>query len=276
MFGTTYHHNVLRKYVILFGTVFNNIYITREDSTGETIQTMKVPLSYGPKEKYLARLEGNPDLNNQVAMTVPRIAFEMVNFQYDPDRKLNTLNRKIKNNKYQYQPVPYNIQFQMSILVKNAEDGTKIVEQILPYFTPEWTASVHLVPEMEDDPWDIPIILNDISTEDTYEGNFETRRAIIWTLTFTLKGYVFGPNKRIGSGNGTDGGIIKYVDVNVRPTANVETATTTNTAATEIVHVYPGLTVDGQPSQDPNNTIDWQDINPTDNYGFIHEFESNV
>lgn len=274
MFGTTYHHNVLRKYVILFGTVFNNIYITRENSAGETIQTMKVPLSYGPKEKYLARLEGNPTLSNQVAITVPRISFEMVSFQYDPDRKLNTLNRKVKNNRYQYQPVPYNIQFQMAIMVKNAEDGTKIVEQILPYFTPEWTASVHLIPSIEDDPWDIPIIMNDISCEDTYEGNFQERRAIIWTLNFTLKGYVFGPNKKIGSGDGTDGGIIKYVDVNLRPTANVQ-ITATNTPV-ETVHVYPGLTPEGNPTSNPNETIDWQDINSTDNYGFIHEFESNV
>lgn len=275
MFGTTYHHNVLRKYVILFGTVFNNIYITRENNSGETIQTLKVPLSYGPKEKYLARLEGNPTLDNQIAITVPRISFEMTGFQYDPDRKLNTLNRKVKNNRYQYQPVPYNIQFQMSIIVKNAEDGTKIVEQILPYFTPEWTASVHLIPAIEDDPWDIPIIINDISCEDTYEGNFENRRAIIWTLNFTLKGYIFGPNKRIGSGDGTDGGIIKYIDVNFRPTSNVETANASSTPA-ETVHIYPGLTVDGLPTSDSAQSIDWQDINSTDNYGFIHEFESNV
>jgi len=164
----------------------------------------------------------------------------------------------------------------MSILVKNAEDGTKIVEQILPYFTPEWTASVHLVPDMEDDPWDIPIILNDISSEDTYEGNFETRRAIIWTLNFTMKGYLFGPTKQIGSGNGTDGGIIKYIDVNIRPTKNVATANVTNTIAIETVHVYPGLTGDGQPTSNASNSVDWRLINSDDNYGFIHEFESNV
>ena len=276
MFGSTFHHNTLRKYVILFGTVFNNFYVTRQNNEGETVQTIKVPLSYGPKEKYLARLEGNPLLDNKVAITVPRIAFEMTNFQYDPDRKLNTLNRKVKNNKAAYQPVPYNITFQLSVLVKNAEDGTKIIEQILPYFTPDWTASVHLVPDMEDDPWDIPIILNSVSTEDTYEGNFETRRAIIWTMEFTLKGYLFAPTKRIGSGDGTDGGIIKYIDVNFRPTANVTTANTTNTAATETVHVYPGLTANGEPTSDSTNTISWASINADDNYGFIHEFESNV
>jgi hypothetical protein len=276
MFASTFHHNTLRKYVILFGTVFNNIYVTRQNNEGETVQTIKVPLSYGPKEKYLARLEGNPQLDNKVAITVPRIAFEMTNFQYDADRKLNTLNRKVKNNKAAYQPVPYNVTFQLSVLVKNAEDGTKIIEQILPYFTPDWTASVHLVPDMEDDPWDIPIILNSVSTEDTYEGNFETRRAIIWTMEFTLKGYLFAPTKRIGSGDGTDGGIIKYIDVNFRPTANVMTANTTNTAVTENVVIRPGLTDQGTPSSDPQNSIPWQEINADDNYGFIHEFESNV
>ena len=276
MFGTTFSHDILRKYVILFGTLFNNIYINRYNTDGTPSQTIKVPLSYGPKEKFLARLEGNPTMDNKIAMTVPRISFEMTSFQYDPERKLNTLNRKVKDNKRQYQPVPYNITFQLSILVKNADDGTKIVEQILPFFTPEWTASVHLVPDMEDDPWDIPIIMNDISTEDTYEGNFETRRAIVWTLNFTMKGYIFGPTKRIGAGDGTGGGIIKYVDVNIRPTANVRIANTTNTAATETVHVYPGLTANGEPTSNAANSIDWTLINADDNYGFIHEFESNV
>jgi hypothetical protein len=270
MFGSTFSHDILRKYVILFGTLFNNIYINRHDNTGKTEQTIKVPLSYGPKEKYLARLEGNPTLDNKIAMTVPRIAFEMTSFQYDPERKLNTLNRKVKDNKYQYQPVPYNITFQLSILVKNADDGTKIVEQILPYFTPEWTASVHLIPDMEDDPWDIPIILNSVSSEDTYEGNFETRRAIIWTLDFTLKGYVFGPSKRI------DGGVIKYIDVNIRPSSNVTTANTTNSAIAESVIIYPGLTANGEPTSNGAASINWTLIEATDNYGFVHEFESNV
>ena len=274
MFGTTFSHDTLRKYVILFGTLFNNIYINRYNSDGTPAQTIKVPLSYGPKEKYLARLDGNPTLDNKVAMTAPRISFEMTSFQYDPDRKLNSLNRKVKDNKSQYQPVPYNITFQLSILVKNADDGTKIVEQILPFFTPEWTASIHLVPSMEDDPLDIPIIMNDISMEDTYEGNFETRRAIIWTLNFTMKGYIMGPTKQIGPGAG--GGVIKYVDVNIRPTANVTTANTINTAATESVIVYPGLTANGEPTSNAANSIDWTLINADDNYGFIHEFESNV
>jgi hypothetical protein len=123
---------------------------------------------------------------------------------------------------------------------------------------------------MEDDPWDIPIILNSVSSEDTYEGNFETRRAIIWTLDFTLKGYVFGPSKRI------DGGVIKYIDVNIRPSSNVTTANTTNSAIAESVIVYPGLTANGEPTSNGAASINWTLIEATDNYGFVHEFESNV
>ena len=135
MFSKTWNHNTLRKYVILFGTLFNNIWITRDNSTGASIQTLKVPLSYGPQEKFLARLDGNPSLANKVGVVLPRISFEMTSFTYDSERKLNTLNRIYKqptNNStdghmaYQYMPVPYNITFQMSIMVKNAEDGTRI------------------------------------------------------------------------------------------------------------------------------------------------------
>ena len=202
---TTFSHNVLRKYVVLFGTLFNNIYVTRDNSAGQHVETIKVPLSYGPKEKFLARLEGDPTLTNQVAMVLPRMSFEMTNFVYDAERKRNTLNKtwvrgaNDASASYQYAPVPYNINFRLSIMVKNAVDGTKIVEQILPYFTPAWTPTVNLIPELGSaGTYDIPIVLNDISCEDTYEGDFIQRRAIIWTLEFTLKGYVFGPTKTAG------------------------------------------------------------------------------
>jgi hypothetical protein len=198
MFGRTWHHDTLRKYVILFGTIFNDIWITRDSTSGEPIQTLKVPLSYGPKEKFLARLDGNPTFENKVGVVLPRISFEMTSFTYDSERKLNTLNRIYKqptnngtddNISYQYMPVPYNITFRMSIMVKNAEDGTRIIEQILPFFTPDWTATVNLVPEIGAT-FDIPIILNDVNVTDSYEGTFEERRAIIWDLTFTMKGFI--------------------------------------------------------------------------------------
>ena len=280
MFGKTWSHNVLRKYVILFGTVFNDFFITRDNASGEVVKTLKVPLSYGPKEKMLARLEMNPQLDNQIAISLPRMSFEMISFQYDPERKLNTMNRFRKqdgdNTNYQYMPVPYNIQFQLSIFVKNAEDGTKIIEQILPYFTPEWTASVNLIPDI-DGKFDIPIILNDISLEDTYEGSFEQRRAIIWTLNFTMKAYVFGPTKKIRpGGTGTSADVIKRADVNMRATDDVDTANTTNTSTGVTVIVKPGLTANGTPTSKSSESIDYLLINADDDYGFITEYSEDL
>lgn len=280
MFGKTWSHNVLRKYVILFGTVFNDFFITRDNASGEVVKTLKVPLSYGPKEKMLARLEMNPQLDNQIAISLPRMSFEMISFQYDPERKLNTMNRFRKqdgdNTNYQYMPVPYNIQFQLSIFVKNAEDGTKIIEQILPYFTPEWTASVNLIPDI-DGKFDIPIILNDISLEDTYEGSFEQRRAIIWTLNFTMKAYVFGPTKKIRpGGTGTSADVIKRADINMRATDDVDTANTTNTSTGVTVLVKPGLTANGTPTSKSSESIDYLSINADDDYGFITEYSEDL
>ena len=135
MFGQTWQHDILRKYVVLFGTLFNNIYVNRDD--GEVKQTLKVPLNYGPKEKFLARLEGNPDLDNEIATTLPRIAFEMIAFQYAGERmrqKTTRIQKPQTNGEtyWQYQPVPYDITFQMSVMTRNAQDGTRIVEQIIP------------------------------------------------------------------------------------------------------------------------------------------------
>jgi len=276
MFGSTWHHDTLRKYVILFGTLFNNIWITRDNSAGESVQTMKVPLSYGPKEKFLARLDANPSLSNKVGIVLPRISFEMTSFTYDSERKLNTLNKIYKqptNNgtddsvAYQYMPVPYNITFEMSIMVKNAEDGTRIIEQILPYFTPDWTASVNLIPEVNGT-FDIPIILNDVNVTDSYEGSFEERRAIIWNLSFTMKGYIFGPTKKSG--------LIKHVQANMRLTDSPTTANAFTTAQTVVVTARPGLTANGQPTTNTALTIDYIDIKSSDNYAFINEFEENI
>ena len=276
MFGTTWNHDTLRKYVVVFGTLFNNIWINRNDSSGENIQTLKIPLSYGPKEKFLARLDGNPELSNKVGVVLPRISFEMISFTYDSERKLNTLNKIYKqptNNgtddsiSYQYMPVPYNITFQMSIMVKNAEDGTRIIEQILPYFTPDWTVTVNLVPEIGAT-FDIPIILNDINVSDSYEGSFTERRAIIWDLTFTMKAYIFGPTKKTG--------LIKFVQSNLRLTDSPVTANAFTTANTVVVTARPGLTQQGEPTSNASLSIDYLEIKSTDNYGFINEFTENI
>jgi hypothetical protein len=245
MFGRTWNHDSLRKYIIVFGTVFNDIYINRLSNAGEVLQTLKVPLTYGPKDKVLSRLEQSPRLDNQVGIILPRISFEMTTMEYDPTRKLNTLNKLTKQSttagtddevKYQYQPVPYDMQFEMNILVKNAEDGTRIVEQIVPYFTPDFTVSVNLVPEV-DGPRDIPIILNSITSQDEYEGSFEQRRALIWTLSFTMKGYLYGPTKKSK--------LIKHAETVFRFPEDVATGNTNSTANTIVVTSRPGLTANG-------------------------------
>lgn len=276
MFGRTWSHDTLRKYIIVFGTLFNDIYINRTNSSGEIVQTLKIPLTYGPKDKVLARLEQNPTMSNQVGIVLPRISFEMTSMEYDPTRKLNTLNKLTKQSSnagtddevaYQYQPVPYDMQFEMNILVKNAEDGTRIVEQIVPYFTPDFTVSVNLVPEV-DSARDVPVILNSISHEDRYEGSFEERRAVIWTLTFTLKGWLYGPTKKSK--------LIKMAETTFRLPEDIDTANTTNTTNTVIVTTKPGLTANGQPTSNAAASIDYEEIISTDNYGYINTITENL
>lgn len=276
MFGRTWNHDSLRKYIIVFGTVFNDIYINRLSNAGEVLQTLKVPLTYGPKDKVLSRLEQSPRLDDQVGIILPRISFEMTTMEYDPTRKLNTLNKLTKQStnagtddevKYQYQPVPYDMQFEMNILVKNAEDGTRIVEQIVPYFTPDFTVSVNLVPEV-DGPRDIPIILNSITSQDEYEGSFEQRRALIWTLSFTMKGYLYGPTKKSK--------LIKLAETTFRLPEDVETGNTDNTANTIVVASRPGLTANGQPTTNTALSISYEDIKSTDNYSIINTITENI
>ena len=276
MFGRTWNHDSLRKYIIVFGTVFNDIYINRLSATDEVLQTLKVPLTYGPKDKVLARLEQNPEMLNQVGIVLPRISFEMTSLEYDPTRKLNTLNKLTKQSatagtddevKYQYQPVPYDMQFEMNILVKNAEDGTRIVEQIVPYFTPAFTVSVNVVPEV-DSARDIPIILNSISSQDQYEGSFEQRRALIWTLNFTLKGWLYGPSKKSK--------LIKHAETVFRFPEDVATGNTNSTANTIVVTSRPGLTANGQPTTNTALSISYEDIISTDNYSIINTITENI
>lgn len=206
MFGQTFYHKTLRKNVALFGTLFNDIYINREGTNGETVETIRVPITYGPKEKTLARVNEDPNLDRPYSITLPRMSFEMTGMQYDPSRKLATTNKgyavqdttgssSADKLKYMYNPVPYNINFTLYVMARYAEDGTRILEQILPYFAPEWTATVNLIPEMNV-ALDIPTIIQDVSLSDSYEGSMMETRTIIWTINFTMKTYLFGPIRR--------------------------------------------------------------------------------
>ena len=194
MFGTYFYHQTSRKMVVAFGTLFNNIEVRRTDSSDAVTEIIKIPLSYGPKDKMLIRISQDPNLNPKVALTVPRMGFELTAMTYDGARKLNTMGRNVKKGttglKKQFNPVPYNWDFSLYVFVKNAEDGTQILEQILPFFTPEFTVTMTLVSGMTIK-MDIPLVLNSVTSEDTYEGDFATRRSIIWTLSFIMKGFLY-------------------------------------------------------------------------------------
>ena len=201
MFGQYFYNESMRRMTIGFGQIFNNIQIKRKDSTGKVVQTIRVPLAYGPKEKFLVRLDQQSSLNNrEFAITLPRMGFEINGISYDPTRKLTRI-QKFKSVKadvdgktlfYNYTPVPYNISYNLYSFTASAEAGLQIIEQILPFFQPDFTVTVNAIPSMNIKR-DIPIVLNTVNYEDTYSGDFTTRRAVIYTLNFTAKTYLFGP-----------------------------------------------------------------------------------
>ena len=200
MFGRRFYHESLRKVVVAFGTIFNNIIIHRTDADGSVLQRLKVPLSYSPKEKFLVRLEQQPNLDQrEMAVSLPRMGFEISGINYDPSRKLQRVGRLKKTHAtdtgtqyFQYNPVPYNISFNLYSFTATAEGGLQIIEQILPYFQPDYTVTINAIPEMGIKR-DVPITLNSVNYEDTYDGAFTTRRAVNYTLGFTAKTYLYGP-----------------------------------------------------------------------------------
>ena len=199
MLGQQFYHETIRKVVVAFGTMFNDIHLVRKNNDGDIIQTMKVPLAYGPRQKFLVRLREDADLTKQVAVTLPRIGFEITGLSYDPARKLNRVQqfRKVKGTTtkqldVQYMPVPYNVDFELYILSKQSDDALQIVEQILPYFQPDYTVTINDNTDMGIKR-DVPVVLNSVGYEDDYEGEFTARRSIIYTLAFTAKFYLYGP-----------------------------------------------------------------------------------
>ena len=221
----------------------------------------------GPKEKALTRVIQDPNIDRPLATyPLPMMSFEMTGFTYDTDRKMQTVNRFSVNDtdrskkKYQYMPVPYNIGFQLSILANNAEDGTKIVEQILPYFTPDWTVTANIIPEMNVKQ-DIPIILERVNLDDVYDGDFAIRRSMVWTLDFTLKGYLYGPVKTTK--------VIKFANTQFFIPPDTATSITDVTTEAATIHIQPGLTANGQPTSNSSLSIPVDEILATDDYGFV-------
>jgi hypothetical protein len=225
-----FYHEILRRTVISFGSLFNNISIKHTRDDGTTIDIIKVPLAYGPTQKFLARLEQVPNLNKPTQITLPRMSFEFTGLTYDASRKVTTTqsfttkdaNTGIETKKV-YMPVPYNMQFELSIMSKLNDDALQIVEQILPYFQPAYTITVELVDSVNEKR-DIPVVLENITMQDDYEGDFNTRRVLIYTLRFTAKTYLFGPTSSASR------------DIIKKTTISYITGDTTSTPTREIVY----------------------------------------
>ena len=194
-----FYHEILRRTVIAFGSLFNEITIKHRNNSDSVVSVIKVPLAYGPTQKFLARLNQSPNLNKPVQITLPRMSFEFTGLTYDATRKSTTTQyfttKSVEDGtetKKAYLPVPYNMQFELSIMCKLNDDALQIVEQILPYFQPAYTMTVDLIDTINEKR-DLPVILENITMQDDYEGDFTTRRVLIYTLRFTVKTYIFGP-----------------------------------------------------------------------------------
>jgi hypothetical protein len=258
MLGTYYYHEIIRKTIIAFGTLFNQIHIKHKDDGGNTYSEMRVPLAYGPTQKFLARLEQQATLNKPVQITLPRMSFEMTSIQYDASRKsgiTQTFKAVDANNnmKKVFMPVPYNIGFELSILCKLNDDALQIVEQILPYFQPAFNITVDLV-ESIGEKRDIPVVLNSVAFQDDYEGDFSTRRALIYTLQFTAKTYLFGPVVE------NPEGLIRKVIV------DTYTETDTTTAKREMRYTVVPNPIDAQPDDDFGFNETWEYLGDSKSY----------
>ena len=265
MLGNYYYHEIIRKTIIAFGTLFNDIHVRHTDQAGNAAGELKVPLAYGPSQKFLARLTQQADLNKAVQITMPRMSFEMTSIDYDSSRKSSLVQTfktcddgsKVKK---VFMPVPYNIGFELNVLSKLNDDSLQILEQILPYFQPHFNLTIDLV-ESIGEKRDIPIILESISFQDDYEGNFDTRRALIHTLRFTAKTYLFG---HIAD---SSDGLIRKVQVDMYSDTNRKTA------KREMRYtVTPTSKID----RNDDNVIDNSDhllLQPGDDFGFDEDWQ---
>ena len=214
MLGTYYYNEIFRKTVVAFGTIFNNIDVRHKDSSDNITSVIKVPLAYSPIQKFLARIEQQADIESKKGITLPRMSFELNSLTYDPSRK-GTVTKQFKaynkSNKKEvkkiFMPVPYNMGFELNIMTKLNEDALQIIEQILPYFQPAYNVSVKLIDEINEIK-DIPVVLESIRMRDDYDGDFNKRRVLLYTLQFNVKTYLYGPIP-----SGSTPGVIKKVQV---------------------------------------------------------------
>lgn len=257
--GKYFYHQHIRKAIIAFGTLFNNIQIRRTNTSGEVTQSLFVPLSYAPKQKFIDRIREAPDLEPgraTFAVTLPRIGFEITNFNYDPSRKL-TVRQNVRaiddtgatntGMRYSFVSTPYNMGIGMSVFAKNQEDGLQIIEQILPYFNPDFNVTINNVPELGVKN-DLQIILDNVSYQDDWEGGFDKRLSVIWDLSFTVKLNMYGYVR--------DANYIKKVIQNIYAVRDI-TPDTEGQVGTRITTEV-----------DPSTAL------PTDAYDYIQDFDA--
>lgn len=197
-----YYWSTIRKTIVAFGNMFNDIHIDRRNDEGEVVQTLRIPLAYAPKQKFISRVQVVEEQDRNIEVILPRMAFEMTGIQYDATRKMNSINQNCAlvdstTALRQYSPVPYNVMISLYVYAKNQDDALQVVEQILPYFNPDFILSFKSMPSLgliED----LPIRLDGVSYDDTYEGDFSERRAIVWTFDFTLRLNFYGPTRKQG------------------------------------------------------------------------------
>jgi hypothetical protein len=265
MLGTYYYHEIIRKTIVSFGTLFNDIHIQHKNDSDNTISDMKVGLSYGPSQKFLAKIQQQAELSKSVAITLPRMSFEMIGIQYDPTRKTG-ITQTFKacddggNVKKVYMPVPYNITFELNIFSKLNDDVLQIIEQILPFFQPSFNLTIDLVDSIGEKR-DVPIVLDSIDFQDDYEGDFATRRALIYTLRFTAKTHLFGP-----IADSTDG-LIRKVQVDMYSSTN------TQTAKREMRYTVTPKSLEDKNNDGEINSIDDALLEPGDDFGFNEEWD---
>ena len=261
--NTQFYHSHIRKAIVAFGMLFNNIQIARE-SDGVVQQVLRVPLAYSPKQKFLTRIATTPtdDTRGEVAMTLPRMGFEITALEYDASRKISVVQRHkavgagddANTVRSSYASAPYNLSISLYMMAKNQDDALQVVEQIFPYFNPDFNVTINDLPEIGIKR-DLKITLDSVSYEDDYEGDFERRRSIIWTLNFTMRINFYGEVTNVG-----------YIKQSIAQLYNNLDDIEEQVAQ---VTVTPGLKADGTPTTKASESISRDEILATDDYGFI-------
>ena len=281
LYNEYFYHKTIFKSVATFGTLFNDITVKRKTSNGNTVKELKVPLSYGPRSKFLAKIEDDGNNNKNTAITLPRLSFEMSGFSYDSQRKLNSLGVRYNktetgSEKSMYNPVPYNIGFSLNVYVEHFDEGLQIIEQIVPFFSPYLNIPSKLVYDDMGIVDDVPVLLNDVSLEESYEGQFEEKRVIMWNLSFTLKTNIFKPIK--------ESGLIRQVEADIISTPTGDSGEVTPQEKQQAQEsgvksksiTKPGLTNEGEPTTKESESVPKEQIEADDNFGFIEDFLEGI